>query len=632
VKYTLTVSIAVLLILSLSTIINAEIPLLINYQGSLHDDTGAPVADAYYPLYFKIYNSNSGVDSLWSSGEVSVLVLNGLFNVQLGASPMTSLPDDLFTGGANRYLGIRVGPEPELAPRSAITSSPYAFHALRADTADYAINTSGGAGGWVDDGLTVRLSNSNDSVGIGTSNPQAKLHIQTPAATIKLGQASIAVYGEHPMSTSYGYLGATNVGAYGYSDDWYGVQGGTHNGTAVFGGTSDNYGIGVKGHNSNGNYGYLGGKDYAVYGNASSGFAGYFNGKMYIQDKLGIGVVTPGNNKLDVEGSAVIGSSFSGSATAPTNGLLVQGDVGIGISNPNRRLYVADAEAGTAFPLKVDNYHSQWNNCAGILFSVGGDGGNQLAPNRGKGALVYEYAATWNRGIFHFLQSTSTDSLNPDLSESVMSILNNGRVGVGTTNPTDLFEVKGNNHYMVTNTTGAETGLRIKQNGTSKWSLAWNSGSGYLYFYDHTSKEGEPKGGTRMVIEDGTGNVGIGTASPTAKLEVNGDLKVSGTVHGQVTYPAPNYDSGWLAMMPGMIATFTHNVGGDINRYVVDLEFKSTDHGWGIHNYGIGHWEGTSGSFVGVHWHNLTATTIKVKRAADDWLANEVRIRIWMYE
>jgi hypothetical protein len=44
---------------------------------------------------------------------------------------------------------------------------------------------------------------------------------------------------------------------------------------------------------------------------------------------VGIGTTLP-YNKLDVEGSAVIGTGYSGSYYAPANGLLVQGNVGIG--------------------------------------------------------------------------------------------------------------------------------------------------------------------------------------------------------------------------------------------------------------------------------------------------------------
>lgn len=45
-------------------------------------------------------------------------------------------------------------------------------------------------------------------------------------------------------------------------------------------------------------------------------------------------------NSLDVEGGVVIGSTYSGTNTAPTNGLLVQGNVGVGTATPSANLDV----------------------------------------------------------------------------------------------------------------------------------------------------------------------------------------------------------------------------------------------------------------------------------------------------
>lgn len=57
----------------------------------------------------------------------------------------------------------------------------------------------------------------------------------------------------------------------------------------------------------------------------------------FLTGYLGIGTTTP-KNKLDVEGGAVIGATYSGTNTAPTNGLLVEGDVGIGTTTPSEKL------------------------------------------------------------------------------------------------------------------------------------------------------------------------------------------------------------------------------------------------------------------------------------------------------
>lgn len=55
---------------------------------------------------------------------------------------------------------------------------------------------------------------------------------------------------------------------------------------------------------------------------------------------VGIGANSPAN-KLDISGSVVIGSSYSNTNTAPTNGLLVEGYVGIATTNPNALLDVS---------------------------------------------------------------------------------------------------------------------------------------------------------------------------------------------------------------------------------------------------------------------------------------------------
>ena len=66
------------------------------------------------------------------------------------------------------------------------------------------------------------------------------------------------------------------------------------------------------------------------------------NASMFIghNGRVGIGTTAP-VNKLDVEGAAVIGATYSGTNTAPANGLLVEGNVSIGTTNVSDRLTIA---------------------------------------------------------------------------------------------------------------------------------------------------------------------------------------------------------------------------------------------------------------------------------------------------
>lgn len=96
-----------------------------------------------------------------------------------------------------------------------------------------------------------------------------------------------------------------------------------------------------------------------------------------------------------------------------------------------------------SYPLKLDNQDPTISGATegamtGILFSTGGSG-----AGRGKGALVYETTKTWNRGSFHFLQEPSPNMLNPTITNAVLTISNDGNIGIGNTTPGVKLDVNG---------------------------------------------------------------------------------------------------------------------------------------------------------------------------------------------
>ncbi len=144
------------------------IPQRINYQGMLTDDVGQPL-DGSFELTFRIFNDSTTGNEQWSETQYDVLVTEGLFNLNLG----DSTPIDL-TFDESYWLEIIVDGTDTLSPRLKLTSVGYAYRALIADSAIVGISADSG-GGWVDDGATVRLADSTNSVGIGTKSPDEKL-------------------------------------------------------------------------------------------------------------------------------------------------------------------------------------------------------------------------------------------------------------------------------------------------------------------------------------------------------------------------------------------------------------------------------------------------------------------------
>ena len=111
----------------------AEVPKLINYQGKLTTPQGAPL-DTTVSMQFSIYSDSTGGDPLWSEIQMSVKVDKGIFNILLGS--VNEIPESVFTGDI-RYLGVKVGADPEMTPRKAIVSVPYSMRSVNADTAKY---------------------------------------------------------------------------------------------------------------------------------------------------------------------------------------------------------------------------------------------------------------------------------------------------------------------------------------------------------------------------------------------------------------------------------------------------------------------------------------------------------------
>jgi len=143
------------------------------YQGELNELGGA--ASGPVDMVFELFGQFDGGTPL------ATLVANG---VELDANGRFSIDLDFGNhyNGQERWLQITVEGE-TLSPRQPLMAAPYAMYALNGG--------GGGVGGWIDKGALTHIM---DDVGIGTTAPEAPLHVMDGSAgAVTAHNESVAV-------------------------------------------------------------------------------------------------------------------------------------------------------------------------------------------------------------------------------------------------------------------------------------------------------------------------------------------------------------------------------------------------------------------------------------------------------
>lgn len=293
--------------------------------------------------------------------------------------------------------------------------------------------------------------------------------------------------------------------------------------------------------------------------------------------------------------------------------VLKNGNLGVGTTDPKVRLHVDAGSARIGGSLDVGN-------------NLGVGTTNPLAKMHVEGTLrVDQRIMADDAGGLEF--ATSDGTIRMQLTDS-------GRIGIGTANPSDLLHVykatgnlapklqawSGDVDLILDAATGNPT-VEFQENGAFGGSVGYDTANNYMFLYQ----------GGAVVVKDG--NLGIGTTSPTNDLEVNGTVKVTGACYG--TFPRPAYDSGWVTMNQNEIKVLTHDVGGNVDNYVVDIMSKDLTQGGGINNRDIGGdstGEGAYDKFYGFYYRSLDASQVKINRKIDDLSSDQIRLRIWVYQ
>jgi hypothetical protein len=320
---------------------STAVPSTIDFQGRLHDSDGNPV-NATLLITFTLYDMLAGGSILWSE-DFLVEIMDGLFQVKLGQiNPITP---DLFVE-PDRWLGIRIGGEAELSPRTKISSAGYALQAPENDPT------------WLGAPELYNAIGRTGNVGIGTHTPTALLHTHGN----ETGGGNVLFVGEY-KATDPGDPPATGEGTrmMWYPDKAAFRAGGVYSNEWDKGNIGDysialGYGTAAIGQGcvAMGYFTLAGGQVTTALGNNTTAFG-------WNSSSMGSGTIANASNSLvigqynlglghyeewiptDPIFEIGIGASDAERANAMT--VLKNGNVGIGNTSPTGKLEVAGGDA-----------------------------------------------------------------------------------------------------------------------------------------------------------------------------------------------------------------------------------------------------------------------------------------------
>jgi hypothetical protein len=522
----LLVSIAIIQASDVSLHSSRLIPKLMNYQGYLTDTLEVPIDDSL-DMTFRIFDAATSGTELWSETKTNVAVERGVFSALLGET--SAIPDSVFEA-TDRWLELTIEGTQTLSPRTRITSVGYAYTSTYSDTAEYARNADADSDWTVTDsvlytgtywglarggaGNVLYGDSAHSHVNFGVACTTGTSGQDYRSVTVTGGQHNVArgafstIAGGHQNNAYYGYSfiggGKSNwiVASYGA------IVGGLENEV------SGPYAAVVGGYHNHANYeyGFIGG--------------GYDN---EINDAVSYGVISGGySNDLFGSYSFVGGGAYN---YVPGEGSVVSG----GTANEVSGNYAVvcggdynDASGDRSFVGSGDgNYASgDWSilvggteNVSSGSYAIVGGGDHNYAT--GNSSVVVGGSSNSVQGSYSAILGGYSSTISGGANYSYLFGINSSL----TQDSTFMVDMP---HIRF----GDETnGYEFPAQDGSADQVMVTDGSGQLSWSDFPSDTDWTISGSDM-YSGISGNVGIGTSTPGQKLDIQGNIAVSGTVDG----------------------------------------------------------------------------------------------------
>ncbi|MHC4691815.1 MAG: hypothetical protein ACYS67_03665 [Planctomycetota bacterium] len=490
------------------TVTPAPMGTVFTYQGRLLHDSEA--TDGPHDFEFKLYDSPVGGNQLASTIDINDLdVIDGYFTVELDFND-----PNVFNGEAC-WLDISVRPGDSnsfttLSPRQQLTPTPYAIYAANA----------GPDSDWMVSGDNM-YSIPSGRVGIGTTSPSSKLHIEDDTSsdvkvTIKNqndtgserlyfgSDAGVIAWGE--SNTSYPgkwrFFNNRTSGNYDWVTDGSIKMALANNGYLGIGTSNPIYRLHINETNPGADLHPMIDNNYRHAGLIIDCAANYDTSVLFREN---------GANKFMIQsdGTTDYGLGIYEYGGPGFTTVWKNGRVGIGTTSPTSKLHIED-ETTSDVRLTI---HNENNSGSERLFFG-------TSTSSDAGILVYGSTNASYPGKWRFFNNKTSAHYDWIAGASIkMTLANNGRLGLGTSSPSAGLHLKGTGYpsafMYLQSDTSEDSGFRLYEGSSVKWHIFNESGAGGLSIRNNAYS-------SALFIEQSTREVGIGTTAPQAKLDVRG--------------------------------------------------------------------------------------------------------------
>ncbi|MBP6431056.1 MAG: hypothetical protein KA319_04760 [Ferruginibacter sp.] len=516
----------------------AQSPNLMNYQGVARNAVGNVLPNQNVALRLTIRDGSATGASVYSETRNVTTNAFGLFNVVVGSPGAVTTSGTIAginwtpTGTGSKFLQVEIDPVGGTnfvsVGATQLVSVPYALGAAGAAP----VGPAGGdlAGSTYPNPIIAPLVVTTGKLADGavTTIKIADGAVTSQKITFPLiksqAEAANPLVGMTNSSTT-GTLGAI-TGTSASTDGSANAITGTISSTSPGG-----FSTGVRGINNSttgngiGVFGSQNGSGWGVYGNTPSGIGVHG----YSDNGLGVAGYSNVNGRA-AEFAIQNATNTNTAVTVRTNGL---GRAGLFTStNAASTANGVDVNvAGTGFALRAASTNAApkaLQTVGGLQLTGIGEAANRVLVSDATGNATWQAlggaGGVTGSGTLNFIPKWTPTGTN--IGNSLLFDDGNS-IGLGTTTPTHRFDVthSGSTGIGVNSTSGfsvvdinaasGDAALRFAKAGVNQWNIRNRPADDYLEIFELGG------GGSRMVIQDATGNVGIGeTTSPSYKLDV----------------------------------------------------------------------------------------------------------------